>query len=181
VPTEHTFTLLDPPRRTGPLYAFPGMFFANMSGVPLGLARRAIDTTLTIARDKMIMPQRVRMRDLPRVRLAVTRAETSYGAARAYVYDALGRVWAELEGAGVLSPSTRAALSLSRANAFRMARDVAQLMVDVVGTQAIYRSSPLDRLLRDAITMNQHIVAQDRLLELIGGLLLGDAPTMPFL
>jgi hypothetical protein len=29
--------------------------------------------------------------------------------------------------------------------------------------------------------MNQHIVAQDRLLELIGGLLLGDAPTMPFL
>ena len=181
VPVEHTFSLLEPQQRPGPLYSFPGMFFANMSGVPLGLARRAIDITLSIARDKVIMPMKVPMRDLPRIRLAVSHAETMYGAARAYVYDALDRVWAELQDAGALGPSTRVQLSLSRTNAFRMAREVAQLMVDTVGTQAIYSSSPLDRLLRDAITMNQHIIAQDRLLEVIGGLALGQEPPLPFL
>jgi hypothetical protein len=29
--------------------------------------------------------------------------------------------------------------------------------------------------------MNQHIIAQDRLLEVIGGLALGDEPPLPFL
>ena len=181
VPVEHTFSLLEPPKRPGPLYSFPGMFFANMSGVPLGLARRAIDITLSIARDKVIMPMNVPMRDLPRIRLAVSHAETMYGAARAYVYGVLDQVWVELQNVGALSPPTRVQLSLSRTNAFRMAREVAQLMVDTVGTQAIYSSSPLDRLLRDAITMNQHIIAQDRLLELIGGLALGQEPPFPFL
>jgi alkylation response protein AidB-like acyl-CoA dehydrogenase len=127
------------------------------------------------------MPVGVPMRDLPRIRLSVSRAETMYGAARAYVYDALDQVWAELQRAGELSRPTRIQLSLSRTNAFRMARDVAQLMVDTVGTQAIYSTSPLDRLLRDAITINQHIIAQDRLLEVVGGFVLGQEPPLPFL
>lgn len=54
-------------------------------------------------------------------------------------------------------------------------------MVETAGTQAIYASSPLDRLLRDAITMNQHIVAQERVVEMVGGLLLGAEFTLPFL
>lgn len=181
VPAEHTFTLQDRPRRPGPLYAFPGMFFAIMSGVPLGLARSAIDATLDIAQYKTIMPQRIPMRSVPRVRAAIAHAETAYGAARAYVYDVLDRLWAELEGDGVAGPATRAQLALSRANAFQVAREVAELMVDTVGTQAIYRASPLDRLLRDAITMKQHIAAQDRMLEIVGGMLLGEPSTLPFL
>jgi indole-3-acetate monooxygenase len=123
------------------------------------------------------------MRDEPRVRSSVAHAETAYGAARAYVYDVRDRVWDELQADGALSRPTRLqlALALSRAHAFRMARNVAQLMVDTAGTQAIYASSPLDRLLRDAITINRHIVAQERLIELVGGLLLGEEPTLPFL
>ena len=61
-----------------------------------------------------------------------------------------------------------------------MARDVAQLMVDTAGSQAIYTSSPLDRLLRDTITMNQHIVAQERMMEILGGLALGADSPFPF-
>lgn len=181
VPVEHTFSLLDPPRRPGPLYAFPGMFFAIMSGVPLGLARRAIDVAQDVIGRKTLLPQRIPMRDSPGVRAAVGRAESAYGAARAYVYDVLDRLWAELEADGELRLRTRAELALSRARAFRMARDVAELMVDTVGTQAIHRSSPLDRLLRDAITMKQHVAAQDRMLEVAGGMLLGASSTLPFL
>lgn len=180
VPAEHTFSLFDPPVRSGPLYAFSGMFFSNMHGVALGLARRAIDEVEEMASTKTLMPELIAMRDAPRVRTAIARAEMMLGAARAYTYETLDAVWDELSDTGTLSTPLRLALGLSRVNAFRSARDVAQLMVDTAGTQAIYATSPLDRLLRDAITMNQHIVAQDRMLEILGGLALGAESPFPF-
>ena len=82
---------------------------------------------------------------------------------------------------GRLGLDRRAELTMSRRGAFRMAREVAQLMVDTAGTQAIYTSSVLDRLIRDAVTMNQHIVAQDRMLEMVGGMALGNVPALPFI
>ena len=181
VPEEHSFSLFDKPRRSGPLYAFPGMFFANMHGVPLGLARRAIDVVAALAGEKLVIPEMVRMKDLPRVRAALARAEMQLGAARAYTFETLDAVWACLQERGELGRELRVALSLSRVNAFRAAREIAQAMVDTAGTTAIYTTSPLDRLLRDAITMSQHVVAQERLLEMVGGLLLGDEPRMPIL
>jgi alkylation response protein AidB-like acyl-CoA dehydrogenase len=180
VPVERTFSLYEPPARSRPLYAFPGMFFSNMHGVALGLARRAIDEVCTIAESKVLMPEMIAMRDAPRVRSAIARAEMLLGAARAYTYDTLDAVWAELSASGSLSERNRVALGLSRVNAFRTARDVAQLMLDTAGSQAIYATSPLDRLLRDAITVNQHIVAQERMLEILGGLELTSESPFPF-
>ena len=180
VPAEHTFTLHGPVLRQGPLYQFPGMFFATMSGVPLGLARRAIDTTIAIVQEKPLLPQRIPMREHPRIRLALAQAELMYGSARAYVYQVLDQVWQELDNTGTLSLSTRVQLSLSRAGAFRMAREVAQSMVDTIGARAIHHNSPLDRLLRDAITMRQHIVIQDQLLELVGSMILGNESPLPY-
>jgi alkylation response protein AidB-like acyl-CoA dehydrogenase len=180
VPTERTFSLYEPPKRARPLYAFPGMFFSNMHGVALGLARRAIDEVCGIAESKVLMPEMIAMRDAPRVRSAIARAEMALGAARAYTYATLDDVWNELSATGSLSKGNRIALGLSRVNAFRTARDVAQLMLDTAGSQAIYATSPLDRLLRDAITVNQHIVAQERMLEILGGLELTAESPFPF-
>jgi alkylation response protein AidB-like acyl-CoA dehydrogenase len=84
-------------------------------------------------------------------------------------------------GGAPLTREQRVALALSRIHAFRVARDVAQAMVDTAGTAAIYASSPLDRLLRDAITMSQHVVAQERMIEMVGGILVGQDAPMPIL
>jgi alkylation response protein AidB-like acyl-CoA dehydrogenase len=181
VPEEHSFSLAERARRSEPLYQFNGMFFSNMDGVPLGLARRAIDTVRALVEHKVVVPEFVPMKKLARVRAALARAEMWLGAARAYSYDALDRVWEELKTRGALARETRLALALSHQHAFRTARDVAQLMVDTAGTAAIYASSPLDRLLRDAITMSQHVVAQERMLEVIGGIVVGEEPPIPFL
>jgi alkylation response protein AidB-like acyl-CoA dehydrogenase len=181
VPRGHTFSLQEAPRRDGALYRFPGAFFANMHGVPLGLARRAIDEVKAIAEDKVLMPEMVAMRDVPRVRTAVAKAEMALGAARAFTYANLDAVWDHLQTNEELTIELRVDLALARVNAFRTARDVAQAMVDTAGTQAIYRTSILDTLLRDAITMNQHIVAQDRMLEMVGGMALGNVPALPFI
>lgn len=181
VPEEHSFSLFEPARRREPLYAFNGMFFANMHGVPLGLARRAIDTVRVLAGEKRVLPELTLLKDVPRVRAALARAEMWLGAARAYSYETVDAVWEALQRDGALAPPLRLALGLSRIQAFRTAREVAQLMVDTAGTSAIYQSSPLDRLLRDAITMSQHVVAQDRMLEMLGMLAVGDDSPVPFL
>jgi len=181
VPEERSFSLFDPVRRSEPLYAFPGMFFVNMHGVALGIARRAIDVVQRLAGEKTLIPELVLMKNVPRVRSALARAEGMLGAARAYTYETMDRVWEALHATGSLSRELRLHIALSRVNAFQMARDVAQLMMDTAGSSAIYASSPLDRLLRDAITVRTHIAVQDRLMEQIAALAVGEDPPVAFL
>jgi alkylation response protein AidB-like acyl-CoA dehydrogenase len=181
VPAEHTFSLFEAPRRDEPLYAFNGMFFANMHGVPLGLARRAIDTVAAVAHEKRLFPELTLLKDVPRVRAALARAEMQLGAARAYTYETLDAVWECLCAGTPLPRALRAALGLSRIHAFRTAREIAQAMSDTVGASSIYATSPLDRLLRDAITMSQHGVAQERMLEMVAALVLGEESRVPFI
>jgi indole-3-acetate monooxygenase len=149
--------------------------------VPLGLARRAIDTVQSLAAEKRVVPEFVLLKDLPRVRSALARAEMMLGAARAYTYETLDAVWASLLAGNPLSRGQRVALGLSRIHATRTARDVALLMVDTAGTSGIYASSPLDRLIRDSVTLMQHVLAQDRMLEMLGGLVVGEESPLPFL
>jgi hypothetical protein len=67
--------------------------------------------------------------------------------------------------------------------AFQTARHVTQSMYDLVGTTAVFSTkTPLDRLLRDAITMSQHLLLGDSFLEIVGGAMLGDpAPSLGIL
>jgi alkylation response protein AidB-like acyl-CoA dehydrogenase len=181
VPHEHSFSLLEPAKRKEPLYAFNGMFFANMHGVALGLARRAIDVVHALSGQKMLVPELVLMKDTPRVRGALARAEGLLGAARAYTYETMDRVWDALRREGRLSHELRLHVTMSRVQAFQMARDVAQLMIDTAGSSSIYASSPLDRLLRDAITVRTHAAVQERLLEAASALVFGEDPPVPFL
>ena len=177
VPEEHTFSILGAPLRDGPLYALRGAFFANTHGVPLGLTRRAIDEVEAIAATKTVLPQMTRMAEIPRVKEAIADAEIQLRSTRAYAYEAIEAVWAELEAGRPLSQQLRADLALSRIQAFRTAREVTLRMVQLAGTQAIYSTSVLDRLLRDAVTMGQHVVAGPLLAEAAGGLVLGAEPT----
>ena len=181
VPQDHTFSLLEPPRRSEPLYAFPGMFFVNMHGVALGLARAAIDVVQKLAAEKTLVPELVLMKNVPRVRIALARAEGRLGGARAYTYETMDRIWEALRSEGRLSHELRLHLSMSRVNAFEAAREIVQAMVDTAGSSSIYASSPLDRLLRDAITLRTHLAVQDRLVEGISALAVGEDPPVPFL
>ena len=176
IPESNTFSLGDHGKRPGPLYRMPGAFFANAHGVPLGLARRVLDEAREIIDKKVIFPQMLAMRDVSRVRDAVGEAEILFRSTRAYAYAALESVWASLQADQPLTQEQRADLTLSRVQCFRMAREVAQRMVCTVGTQAIYASSPLDRLLRDSVTMAQHVVGGSVIGEAAVGLLFGIEP-----
>ncbi len=178
MPEGHVLDLMSASGRDEPLYRLPitASVSIPMAGVPLGLARRSIDELRALAEHKTVAipPPPVLLRKLPRVRLAVARAETLLGAARAYVYDTVGRLWEEIETIGEASMKARRDVGLSRIHAHRMASEVARLMFETAGPAAVYASSPLDRLLRDAVTINQHLLFNDGVLEDLGAMILGD-------
>jgi hypothetical protein len=97
------------------------------------------------------------------------------GAASAFTYGTIDRIWDEAQARGCVSGENRRAMALSLSHSFRSARRIAQSMYDLVGPTAVYATkTPLDRLLRDAITMSQHLLLADSFLEIVGGTMLGE-------
>jgi alkylation response protein AidB-like acyl-CoA dehydrogenase len=77
VPREQTFRFGEV-KRSGALYAWPGLLLANVYGVPLGIAENALDTATATLATKLILPERKLARDEPRVRTAIARARALY-------------------------------------------------------------------------------------------------------
>jgi alkylation response protein AidB-like acyl-CoA dehydrogenase len=181
VPAEQTFCFADGTRRPGTLYAWPGLFIANTPGVALGIAADALDVARAIWVDKVIVPDMKPARDEPRVRSTLARAEAMVGSVRSYTYDRLGSFWTTLEAGDPPSLDQRAALAGSFAYTIKTCRDAVSLLYEEVGSQSVYRACPLDRHLRDLVTVGQHIIGQTRMLEMAGGMWLGQPSPLPVL
>lgn len=179
VPAEHTFSFSGPIHLDGALYRFPGMFLANAAAVPLGVAQAAVDLLLRTAATKSGGPHGAPLREEPRVQVAVAEAEATLGSARSYVHDCVGDLWEALQRGDGVSLRHRALVRLSAAHAFRAARTAVLGAIDTLGTSGIMTASPLQRQLRDLMTLNQHVLAQTRMVECTGQLLLGVDPEAP--
>jgi len=81
-----------------------------------------------------------------------------------------------------VSAGNRRAMALSLSYSFRSARRIAQSMYDLLGPTAVFATkTPLDRLLRDAITMSEHLLLSDSFLEMVGAGIVGDPPQIGWL
>ncbi|MEU3860106.1 acyl-CoA dehydrogenase family protein [Streptomyces sp. NPDC028722] len=178
VPERHSFSL-GSPRVPGP-HATPEAILRNMPGVPLGVARAALDHVRELAAGRTDRATATPWADTYRVQLAVAESEMELGAARHAVYGSLRRQTQIIEAGGELGPDDRVDTVLARVNAFRVARTLVSRLYDLMATTAVYRPSPLDRWLRDLTTMRQHVIAQDQVLQSAGAHLLGGTPHNPF-
>jgi alkylation response protein AidB-like acyl-CoA dehydrogenase len=186
VEEERSFSFQDPNpvMRPGPLYAFPLMFAAKGSAPALGIARRAIDAVIESAASKPARRYTVGDRiDAPRVHRdnvyvqeAVGRAETLLAAARAYFFDVMGDLWMTLLDGRQPSERQVALFTSAYPHVVGACVDVVQLVYKVAGGAAVYQKGPLDRCLRDVLTMNQHVIGTPRTYEMAGRLLLGLEP-----
>ncbi|MFF0298911.1 acyl-CoA dehydrogenase family protein [Kitasatospora sp. NPDC004614] len=178
VPEEHTYTFAAPQGRPGPL-AQPDSFTRAMCGVPLGVARAALDHAREIATSRYDRMAGRSWADSWRVQTEIARLEAEFNATREGVYGSMRRQWEVLAAGGTLddlTPVERAASPLSWLHAFRNSRTIVARTYDLLQTWAINRSSPMDRWLRDTTVMAQHLVAQDRILQSAGAYLLGGTP-----
>ena len=96
VPEEHTF---DPQRapvvRPEPLYGLRNMYLANLSGIPLGIARSAIDSVIALTEGKLTRIG-TGLRDEAHVHSAIARAEALLASARGFVFDIIEEIWSTL-------------------------------------------------------------------------------------
>jgi indole-3-acetate monooxygenase len=186
VEEKHSFSFQDPKliKRPGPLYAFPFMFMAKGSAPALGIARHAIDVVIESAAGKPARRYTVGesieapkvLRDDVYVQEAVGRAETLLAAARAYFFHVMGDLWATLLDGRQPSERQLALFTSAYPHIVGVCVDVVQLVYKAAGGGAVYQKGPLDRCLRDVLTMNQHVVGTLRTYEMAGRLLLGLEP-----
>ena len=173
VPAARTFKLGAEAKRPGSIWARPDHFLRKMSGVPLGVARDALDRAIDVLSSKVDRRAGTAYRDNPIVQQTIADAEGKLGAARAYVFESVRNQWAKLEAGEELTDRERAAVMISRQQAFQTGRQVCQMMFDLIGGEAVYARSGFERQLRDMNTGCQHIVAQAKTLQGPGALLLG--------
>ncbi|MER5641828.1 acyl-CoA dehydrogenase family protein [Kitasatospora sp. NPDC002227] len=178
VPEEHTFSFAEP-RVTGPT-ATPDTILRNMAGVPLGVARAAIDHVRAMAATKVDKNTNQPWAENYRIQTVIAQAEMDLIAARYGVYGSLERQWQLLEAGVESTPELQVESVLARVNAFRTARSIVARLFDLVATAAVYKPSPMDRWLRDLNTMCQHVIAQDVVVQSAGAVLLGGTPHMPY-
>jgi len=181
VSTERSVALTtDRPRRGGTLYAFPvfGLLALGGASVAIGIARRAIDELTTMAATKTATLQRRRLAERPVVQAKVAEAEALLGSARAFLKDAIARAWDAADRGGGIPLADRARLRLAATHATATATRAVDLMYTAGGGTSIYAASPLQRCLRDAHAVTQHVMVAEPTYELVGRVLLGvDADT----
>ncbi len=176
VPAERTFSLFDPPRFDGPVYAYPWFIVANAPGVSLGIARASIDTLCELAAEKIVMTGKTRLQDDLLLQTSVGRAEAELGAARAYVYDATASLYDTLARGDEVTLAQRATYRLAGIHAFRASKSVVSRMYEAGGGSALYSKSLLDRQWRDISTITQHAFANERVYGEGGRALMGLDP-----
>lgn len=180
VPTEHALSF-ERRYRDVPLSRRSDAITRKMSGVPLGVARAAIDYVRELAETRVDYPN-LPWKQSRQVRVAIGECEMRLAVARSAVYSSVQAQWELLVADEPMTREVRATAALARYHAFRAARDITQTLYDLVGGSAVYRdATPLDRYLRDMTTACQHFAGQHRILEWAGQLLLGEEPDTPLI
>ncbi|MDP8921774.1 MAG: acyl-CoA dehydrogenase family protein [Chloroflexota bacterium] len=179
VAAERTFNqFTSPVRRPEPLYALRTLYTANGIAVPLGIARATVEAFVGLAAGK-VTRRGTGLRDEAFIQMAVARADSLAHAARAYVDDVMGQVWETLVRGDELSPTLRARYRLCLAAACKLCVEAVDLLYEAGGGSSPYAAQPLDRLLRDVHTAQQHMMFSPKVYEATGRLLLGLEPGLP--
>jgi len=182
IPDEHSVCFfIDPPRERGPLYRFPffGLLASGIAAVAIGTARAAIDELLALAPKKKRMGIGPSLAEQTLAQVAVAEAEGKLGAARAQLLTVFDEVYEEcraLVDAGADArpdARARARLRIACCHATRASLDAVTAMYELGGGVSLYRSSPLQRYLRDAHTITQHAMVMPEVLKVAGAVLLG--------
>lgn len=176
VPFEESPNMAAPPQCPGPLYVFPPLFLVSHAGVPLGIARSALDFMAELSAHKEMLPSRRLLREDTQVQETVAWAEATLEAARSYVYRTLEELWETVCRGDKPSPRQRAHYRLMLTYSHQAAKQVVSSLYDTAATSSIFQTSPLDRTMRDILTACQHRVVHLKMYRPAGRLLLGLDP-----
>ncbi|MFC3228726.1 acyl-CoA dehydrogenase family protein [Marinibaculum pumilum] len=177
VPAGHSLSLTGGrPMVDTPLYAFPifGLLALGVASVAMGIAAGALADLKALAQAKRPQGSRRSLAERPHVQAEVAACEAEWQAALALIEAVVAEAWDTAEtGAGELTVDHRARLRLAAVHATGTAEAVTGRMYRLAGGNAVFRSHPLQRRLRDVNTATQHVMVTQPVLETVGRVLLG--------
>jgi alkylation response protein AidB-like acyl-CoA dehydrogenase len=183
IPEEFTFNRDSPPRRGGVLYNYglPGFIAVENAGFALGVARRALDEVVAIARSKARgHSRRVPLMARGVFQKALGEADLKLRATRALQVALLAKTWDYLCEGRQISPSIHAELRAAGAQTIDVAVEVAEMAVRYAAGSAVYSDNILQRCLRDLQMAGTHFIVSDTSYENHGQFLLGVSGADPF-
>ena len=176
IPADRSVSFItDAPRDPGPLYAFPpfGLLALGIAAVASGNALAALADLRELAGAKKAAGSSRRLAERATVQADYARAEAGLMAARALAEVTVAAAWREASAGSPLGLDSRARLRLAATHLTRTAAEATRTAYDLAGGTAVYASHPLQRRLRDAQVMTQHMMIAPATWELAGRVLLG--------
>jgi alkylation response protein AidB-like acyl-CoA dehydrogenase len=153
-----TFVRGGEPQIDEPLYRYPSIAYAAqvLAVVNLGLARAALDVVNHMSGGHKTTTGAPRLADRAYFRIELAKAEAQLRSARAFFYEATDDVWRSILAGNPVTLDQVSLLRLSATHIAHEGADVVHRAYRLGGTMAIYRSHPLQRLLRDSMVVTQH-------------------------
>ena len=182
VPSRRSCLSDDLPHETGPLYNHRAWYvhlWTPSAANALGIARGAIDSLAEIAATEASTMSASLLRDRPLVQTRIAEAEAIVNAARAYVFDAVGRLWRALCAGEAPSDQAIVQGRLALVHAMHESVRAVDKVFHAAGTNAIYTRLPLERAFRDVHVAVQHAAGLPGYFESAGKVLLGLRPSDP--
>jgi alkylation response protein AidB-like acyl-CoA dehydrogenase len=169
-------------RETGTLYRYPpfNRLAYNKIGVATGIAQAALEHFKTLAAVRQPRGSRKLLREKVSVHLLYAEAVASLRAARAYALESVEEVWRVVDAGNDPSAEQRMHVHLACSHACLAAVHSVELLYAAAGTAANFSSCPLDRCLRDARVVPQHLMVSPQWKETAGRVLLGLPGDSPF-
>jgi alkylation response protein AidB-like acyl-CoA dehydrogenase len=158
VAEDWTFVRGGAPTVDEPLYRYPTIAYAAqvLAVVNLGLARAALDVANHMAGGRKTTTGAPQLADRAYYRIELAKAEAQLRSARAFFYESTDEVWQSILAGNDVTPDQVSLLRLAATQIAREGADVVGRAYRLGGTMAIYRSHPLQRLMRDAMVVTQH-------------------------
>ncbi|WP_156687358.1 acyl-CoA dehydrogenase family protein [Mycobacterium sp. Marseille-P9652] len=160
VAEEHTISpFFEPARQDGPLWRLPFFTLVGVAlvGVPLGIARRALDEYTALAATKARAGTFATLAEDPAAQVEFASAEAGLRSARAFVVDRAGALWDAARAGDAPSLEQRAGFQLAAHHAMRAARRAVDAAFGLTGAGAVHAGHPLQRCFRDIHTAGQHV------------------------
>nr|WP_321794072.1 acyl-CoA dehydrogenase family protein [Caballeronia sp. J97] len=158
VAEDWTFVRGGTPTVDEPLYRYPTIAYAAqvLAVVNLGLARAALDVANHMSGGRKTTTGAPQLADRAYYRIELAKAEAQLRSARAFFYESTDGVWQSILAGNEVTPDQVSLLRLCATQIAREGADVVNRAYRLGGTMAIYRTHPLQRLMRDAMVVTQH-------------------------
>jgi indole-3-acetate monooxygenase len=150
-------------------------------GIPLGIARHALDeiTTQALKKGRGFPPSPLPTQ--PHFQYALGKAETELASARALALQLLSELYAEAQAVGTPPPLRQAQARAASSYITGIAQRVTNIAFQAAGGAALFETNPLQRCFRDVVAAGQHFVVSQTSYQALGQFKLNQPDANPML